>query len=144
MEEKTLPQCCVPKFVRVFSPYLRRAIQQANWDGHHVAFRHPFASFIRESAILTHSVRWTWLFAPDSTPQNAVFVLEGLLQRDLRILHGHAVRRRHGGIDAQSLADNAFKIGEGLQLVHGRRICLAGAQFGSELGLDGRVAGERK
>jgi len=73
-----------------------------------------------------------------------VFVREGLLQRDLCIVHGDAVGGRHGRIETQSLADDAIEVGERLELIHGRRVGLAGAQFGPELGLDSRVAGERK
>ena len=86
----------------------------------------------------------TWLFSPDSIPQNPVFVREGLLQRDLCIVHGDALGRRHGSIKTQSLLDDAFEIGECLELLHGRRIACASAQFRSKLGLDCGVAGERK
>lgn len=85
-----------------------------------------------------------WIFAPDSTLQDSVFVRKGLLQWNLRIVHRDALGAGHRSIETQSLADDAFEVREGVDLFHGWRIGRAGAQLDTELGLDCGVTGECK
>ena len=71
-----------------------------------------------------------------------MFVPERLLQRDFRVVHCHALSGAYRSIETQSLADDGFKVREGVKLLHGWSISCAGTQLGAELGLYLRVAAE--
>ena len=113
----------VPEFVSVLSPYLRRAIQQADWDGHGVALGYPF-SYHQKIKLIPSRVANTFArpLVPDGALQNPLFVLERLLQRDFRIMHRNAVSRAYRSIKTQSLADDGLEVRERVELLHSRRV----------------------
>lgn len=112
-----------PEFVSVLSPYLRRAVQQADWDGHKVALGYPFSYHQRIKLIPSRSAHvFVQPLVPDGALQNPAFILERLLQRDFRIVHCNAVSRAYRSIETQSLADDGFEVRERVKLLHSRRV----------------------
>ena len=57
-------------------------------------------------------------------------------------MHCNALGGAYRSIETQSLADDGFKVREGVKLLHGWSISRTGTQLGAELGLDLRVAAE--